>query len=240
MPKKGFIKHPPILGEKHGMLTLTADTNIISNGKCVVDCLCECGRTKRCRIDSLRSGITKSCGCIARKEQSGLIYGFLTAIQYIGENRNGHSLWLYKCVCGSLVEKLCAQVRSNNVTLHCGCKFTTESDASCNLLFSKYKGSAKSRGIEFALDKDTFISIVKSNCHYCGRPPLTQIKQNGYKQSYVYNGIDRVDNGLGYTMKNSCPCCPTCNVAKASYTVDYFVKWVESVHKHLLGNGTIK
>jgi hypothetical protein len=44
------------------------------------------------------------------------------------------------------------------------------------------------------------------------------------------SGIDRRDNELGYTVTNSVPCCPACNVAKAKMNEAEFRAWIIAVH----------
>lgn len=48
------------IGEKYGRLTVTGRLGIYAK------CVCDCGATCCPRMDALRSGLTKSCGCLAR------------------------------------------------------------------------------------------------------------------------------------------------------------------------------
>jgi hypothetical protein len=43
--------------------------------------------------------------------------------------------------------------------------------------------------------------------------------------AFLHNGIDRLDNALGYTTANSVPCCKPCNQAKNDRSVDEFRDW---------------
>ena len=60
-----------IIGEKYGRLTVIEETEphftVGGNKKRMFVCLCSCGNTTIVSLDSLRSGNTKSCGCL-RKE----------------------------------------------------------------------------------------------------------------------------------------------------------------------------
>ena len=47
------------------------------------------------------------------------------------------------------------------------------------------------------------------------------------------NGIDRINNSVGYTEKNSVPCCGTCNVAKGQMTLAEFKLWIARIHARL-------
>ena len=49
------------------------------------------------------------------------------------------------------------------------------------------------------------------------------------KYKFNYNGIDRVDNKIGYTLKNCVTCCKYCNNAKKDNDVDEFKEWLEYV-----------
>lgn len=71
--------------------------------------------------------------------------------------------------------------------------------------FSHYKQSAKERNIPWELPYNDFLFFWKSKCFYCGAGIDTI-------------GIDRVNNKLGYEMKNVVACCKTCNYAKGTLT----------------------
>lgn len=64
-----------------------------------------------------------------------------------------------------------------------------------------YKSNAKRRGVEWSLDGSAE-RLLSQNCAYCGAAPAP------------WNGIDRMDNALGYTNENSVPCCKSCNWGK--------------------------
>lgn len=50
------------------------------------------------------------------------------------------------------------------------------------------------------------------------------------------NGIDRVNNDLGYINNNVVSCCKTCNLAKSSLTLIEFKNWINNLIKHTLKN----
>jgi hypothetical protein len=82
-----------------------------------------------------------------------------------------------------------------------------------NQLYKDYNKSAKRRNHSFDLDLEKFKVLALSECHYC----------DYYKEGEV-NGIDRVNNDLGYTMDNCVTCCYTCNKMKRYYHPLYFVQ----------------
>ena len=74
-------------------------------------------------------------------------------------------------------------------------------EASLNYLIRTYKKNAKRRNIRFSLTKDQFRAITKKNCYYCNIAPYAKATNTGrfVNGSYIYNGIDRLDNKKGYT-----------------------------------------
>lgn len=102
-------------------------------------------------------------------------------------------------------------------------------------LFNRYKSGAKRRNVEFELTIDQFKKKVSDNCHYCGCEPSTIQKSIKDKQLFVYkyNGIDRKDNNIGYTIENSLPCCSLCNYLKGRHTYDNFISQVLKISHHI-------
>ena len=54
-----------IAGQKFGRLTACKETNKRADGKVVWECMCDCGNKVEVSGKLLKSGNTKSCGCIA-------------------------------------------------------------------------------------------------------------------------------------------------------------------------------
>lgn len=52
---------------------------------------------------------------------------------------------------------------------------------------------------------------------------------------YTYNGIDRVNNDIGYIKNNCIPCCKICNRAKNSMSYDDFLNWIKILVKNNKG-----
>lgn len=96
-------------------------------------------------------------------------------------------------------------------------------EAAFNLLFSTYRCSAENRGINFELPKDDFRMLTKQNCFYCGSSPFSTYKP-ALSGGYLYNGVDRRDNRLGYTVENVVPCCKFCNWMKNVFTEEQFLE----------------
>jgi hypothetical protein len=81
------------------------------------------------------------------------------------------------------------------------------------------------------LTRVQFKKLTTSPCHYCGSAPSNE-HCAGYG-SYLYNGLDRVDNKEGYTPKNVVPCCLRCNKAKGASSAEDFIKWLRALCVHV-------
>jgi hypothetical protein len=96
------------------------------------------------------------------------------------------------------------------------------------------RSGAKKRSIDFTLTLDEFIKIVIQECHWCGEePPLKNPKAERMPTvAAPANGIDRVDNSVGYIYYNCVASCQKCNVAKNNYDREEFLKWVKKIYSH--------
>ena len=174
---------------------------------------------------------------------------------------NKNSLWRCMCDCGKEVNVSRCTIRHFlakgakpsskwGCVPSCGCsyreKLSTErryygfkvprpkGQAGRNTLWTVYKGAAKGRGLEWGLSMEDFVSITQSMCHYCGCAPSKVSKSAGRDrgQDYVFNGIDRKDNGKGYVLGNVLPCCSICNWAKHTMAYDEFLAWLNRVAEY--------
>lgn len=89
-----------------------------------------------------------------------------------------------------------------------------------NVNYKKYKKSAEKRKKEFTLTKFEFSEIISGDCYLCGREN-TETHQNG---------IDRVDNKIGYTELNCKPCCSICNYFKRDMNEQEFLNHIEEIY----------
>jgi len=108
-------------------------------------------------------------------------------------------------------------------------------ESNFNAFYKRYKWSAKKKGMEFDFTKEEFRKVVEQHCFYCNAPPNTPHSHS--KDSYgdyYSNGIDRVNNNVGYTYKNSRPCCINCNRAKHALNEDEFRLLIKNIHKHYI------
>lgn len=104
-------------------------------------------------------------------------------------------------------------------------------------IYGQYKKGAKERNLAFDLSKNKFGYLIFQRCYYCGciESNIREIKK--YKTNEIdrvlkYNGIDRIDNTMGYVESNVVPCCKTCNIAKHTMTQNDFYTWIQSVSEN--------
>lgn len=120
-----------LTGKQFDRLTVLkrAEKNTTDN-KPQWECKCSCGNPNIIIVAGghLRSGHTKSCGCIQKeaarktnfKNITGQKFGELIALKNIYSNKNGSAIWKCKCVCGNEIEVRGADLR-NGHTQSCGC-----------------------------------------------------------------------------------------------------------------------
>lgn len=161
-------------------------------------------------------------------DRSGQKFGRLTAINCVGLNKQQEALWECRCECGG--EKIVpGAYLSNGSTRSCGClrknvnRKWPQSESQARHRFGHYQLVSEKADREFLLSFEQFLSLCKSNCFYCGQPPGAGVTRTGTAKSYALNGIDRVDNKIGYRIENCVPCCELCNRFKGVLTDDLFI-----------------
>lgn len=105
-------------------------------------------------------------------------------------------------------------------------------ESSVNALYYRYKQNATKRGRVFELTRDDFICITGKQCFYCGKPPSSVFTSKGFFGEYIYNGVDRFYNALGYTLDNCVPCCCDCNFAKGTMDGPEYLALCRRVSNH--------
>ena len=143
------------------------------------------------------------------------------------------------CSCGVTKQVKVSEIASGRAK-SCGClsrealdKGVSKYEAGFRSVLRVYEYSAKERNLEFNLSRENFENLVLSDCTYCGQEPSQfQTRFSEFK----YNGIDRVDNSLGYVEGNCAPCCKLCNRMKDVMSVKEFKDHVKSILDFQRGN----
>ncbi len=168
------------------------------------------------------------------KNIEGQTFGRLRVLRWAGVNKQRAYTWKCLCDCGNLTIVSGTKLRTGHTT-SCGCRQRETAqlmsvsknpiEVSINNLICKYKIGATKRGYEFLLTREDCINLFTSPCAYCGTlPQQKHTLQNKAKYVYQYNGIDRKDNNLGYTLENCVSCCGFCNRAKNDRKVEEFTE----------------
>jgi hypothetical protein len=173
-------------------------------------------------------------------ELSGQVFGRWVVKNKAGVSKHRETLWNCVCICGNKKAVGSYSLRYGT-SKSCGCykhdgdhiKKQIKTDTAFTALFNTYKRSAKEKKLEFNLSKDQLKILTSSSCAYCGCEPHTIKKTTSKYSQYVYNGIDRKNNNLGYILSNCVTCCKDCNYAKQRMTLPVFAEWVAKVYNHM-------
>ena len=149
--------------------------------------------------------------------------GKLVAIRVIQRGTNKETIWLCQCDCGETRNIRGADLR-NGHRISCGCiRRLKHGEAAFNSLLRNMKRGAQNRNYIWMLSNERVRELTKQDCFYCGIEPQQIISHPDYFGSYKYNGIDRIDNALGYVPFNVVSCCGICNRAKDIQTYEEFI-----------------
>lgn len=171
---------------------------------------------------------------------TGKSFGRLKVISYHSSIQYGSSKkknWRCICTCGNEVLVNTGALTSGN-TKSCGCLHSeisvtnsinsrhklAKKNSGYTTIYNRYICNARDRNLEFSLSKIEFIELLNSNCYYCNIEPSAIYDKNYY--NIKYNGVDRIDNNIGYTTSNVVACCKFCNIAKNNNSLDDFLSWI--------------
>lgn len=90
-----------------------------------------------------------------------------------------------------------------------------------NTMINVRKNKAKKRNLNWELSATEVAEFFLSNCFYCGKKSLPP---------NIINGIDRVNNSIGYIYTNCVACCKYCNAGKYNRTLYSFIEWIKNLH----------
>lgn len=225
------VKDEEMIGRTFGRLTVKRFAGDKKNNS-VWECDCSCGKSIVTRGSCLRTANTTSCGCSRIIDEIGNRYGELVVTRLSDKVSNrGHRYWFCKCDrCGGESQFRADSLRDGRVTV-CRCKTRRPpGHTGFKRILATYKKGAAERGVSFDLSVEQFSIITKSSCEYCGVGPSNVCKE--VSGDFVYSGIDRINNLIGYEAGNCVPCCKICNMAKKCMTVEEFLSWVYRIGNH--------
>ena len=173
------------------------------------------------------------------KDVTGMTFGRWTVLEKSNKKRKNsrNTYWTCRCICGTVKDVLGPELIGGH-SKSCGCltkdiHTKTDEQVAVTCLHKNYRAGARNRNLDFTLSKELFLSLIKSNCYYCGSLP-SNVYNNAYKGSnhnpFLYNGIDRVDSSRGYTEDNVVSCCFICNRAKNNMSKSQFLQWIKRIY----------
>lgn len=120
-------------GNKYGKLTVLYRNGTTTDGKAIWRCICECGNETNVAGKALRSGRTRSCGCLIPEllslrslhDLTGQRFGMLTVIERaptkFSAKGNMSTCWKCICDCGRETIVHANALTTNGHTRSCGC-----------------------------------------------------------------------------------------------------------------------
>lgn len=177
---------------------------------------------------------------IILKEKFNIVgnrYNMLTVVEFVGYDKNGNYKWTCKCDCGNYRDVVTRDLK-NGHTKSCGCwrdirLRLPEGEAAFNRVYNHYRKEASDSNRVFELTKEYFRELILSDCYYCGDPPSNVRKMPRVNGVLVYNGVDRIDNSIGYVLGNVRPCCKDCNFLKGFRSEGILLDKVKKIYHNL-------
>lgn len=173
------------------------------------------------------------------KDLTGQTFGRLTVLdRYPVNHSHGNARWVVECSCGTIQISRSCHLLNGHAT-SCGCwneekkrlkGFTRE--IFVRHMFDRYRKAAARRDVFWNLTVDQVDGFISGNCFYCGVEPQFRNAMRGNIGAFLYNGIDRLANYLGYFPENCVSCCGVCNIAKQDMPLHQFMTWLARVSEH--------
>lgn len=179
------------------------------------------------------------------QDLSGIRFNHLIVIKRINsiKTKNGRrSVWRCKCDCGYIFN-----VSGSNIKRAQQCKFCAnkvigmksakktrkpQGVSTVNSIYGNYKYRANKKGLSFELTTDQFTKLIFSPCFYCGRVGAQICYEDKIWKKIKYNGIDRKNSNIGYTLENCVTCCKTCNYGKRDLPFDEWIAYLSALAQY--------
>lgn len=139
-----------ITGDKYGLLTVQFLQPERRRKQKVWHCICDCGNEIDVVQSSLRSGNTKSCGCLQRKNSyiqsqnriqdlTNQKFGKWLVLKIDNEYKGkGHKHWICKCECGT-IRSVDGNTLRNGTSTSCGCQKFSKGEEKIAFLLTNAK-----------------------------------------------------------------------------------------------------
>ena len=182
-----------------------------------------------------------------KKDLSNQKFGRLLAIISLIKNKKGSYIWHCKCDCGNICNVAGYRLK-NGHTKSCGC-LSSEllikrnkvripknkkpiGESAFNKLYRIYQRTSENKNMLFDISKEEAKNLFLDNCFYCGALPKQTIRTRKDLSPFIYNGIDRLNNDLGYLRSNVVTCCKRCNIAKNNMKLEDFLDLISNIYNN--------
>ena len=167
-------------------------------------------------------------------------FGNMTVVSRAENGWGGGTRLNCKCDCGKPFIVYASRVRSGASRQCKDCRYNQlainfslpNGESGKNRALRNIQKGAEYRKLTWGLSDKEAYQIMNLSCHYCGLPPSNIVKGRKYAGDFVYSGIDRRNNGLGYIHGNCVPCCKKCNYWKRELTEADFLAHAEMIVQH--------
>lgn len=217
-------------------------------------CRCTCGTIKPVRPEALLNGRSKSCGCATIRFKKAKLekrfslvnqrFGSLFVLwragsKKFGKSTSSHAVWECKCDCGKIIKVTGKDLRGGKD--HCGCQnYLPAGQAIRNARLADYKKRAVDLELIWGISDERFDELIHGNCHFCGVPPQQVARIKNCRGVLVYNGIDRLNNSIGYVEGNAVSCCSVCNYMKRTMSSEAFIAHLRKIIQHCDNKNVLK
>jgi len=176
----------------------------------------------------------------AKEKMIGKKFNRLTVIEHHSREKG----YLCKCDCGNTTIAR-SNLLKNGRHASCGCLMKekiVERQSKPNFeglkheIFRNYLKAATRRNYFFKLTTEECYKLLDGNCHYCGLEPHMGWKGTKRKKMdtspFRVNGVDRVNNSIGYSVDNCVSCCKFCNNSKSTMTTEEFISHITRIYTY--------
>jgi len=167
----------------------------------------------------------------------GRVFHRLTVLERSTRISSGAPYWKCLCECGNYCEVWQGSLtrKAGISQKSCGC-LNKENCSRINRLEGNlaakrdilriYKKRAETKRVPFQISEEEFFVLLRLPCHYCRIEPST-ISRGA--EPFTFNGLDRKNWKLGYTLDNVVTCCRDCNMAKNTIPYDKFLVYLKRI-----------
>jgi len=206
-------------------------------------CKCDCGTYTAVSAYNLLSNKyskTRSCGCRKYADYHNIINTYVNSWFIVKEfKHNGRSFVEAICKCGKKSYIRTSSLFQKANSKSCGRCRPDKMKTKLGYLYRVYKVAAKNRNLPFYISFKYFKEMIFKPCYYCGTTEgniaYMTSKLKGVtkvEKKFAYNGIDRLDNNKGYSIKNCVPCCAKCNRMKMIYSKEEFIAQINKIYEY--------